>query len=170
MAVPAWAQALTETLFQAASNPAGRQNLAPRRIAEQLGQWFGHLSRNAALHWTPTLAGGHLCSFCDESAMGTCTVCQDPCCLAHAHVSHRAELVCDECIDRLLGRQAKRGPEKQAFDFFNLTSQARWEDVQAVYKARIRLAHPDVGGSDAETVKVNRFYVVLKEHYQRKAA
>ena len=143
----------------------------PRRVAEQLGHWSAHLSKNAALSWAPYLLGGEACSFCDEDAVGDCLCCGDPCCLAHAHVSYRGELFCDECVDKAVSRKPrKKDKVHTAFTYFSLTQSASLEEVNAIYRLRSKTRHPDQGGEEDDMSLLNQHYEVLKEHFQKKKA
>ncbi len=144
---------------------------APRRVVDQLGQWFGHLGRNAVLHWTPSLVRGQVCEFCDEDALLTCISCSGWCCVAHAHISHRAEGICDECVDNAIKgkRSENRGGKRQArtstrdqaprqqqpqgptpaqqreaaCNVIGVPVTATFEEITAAYKARAVANHPD---------------------------
>lgn len=167
---------------------------APRRVADQLGQWLGHLSRNAAIHWSPNIADPEQCSFCDSDAVTDCIACGDACCVAHAHISHRAEAICDECVQKLLSqsekkrrRQRRQRPHAaspprdahadvaQAFVILGVQPGAPWETVQMAYKAAAVANHPDrFQGVQREQAEVrlktiNAAFNVLKSHYQRAA-
>lgn len=168
MAVPHWLKSLSGGLLSALEKEAIPDPGTPRRVANQLGQWATHLSKSAVSHWTPYLLRGEQCSFCDADALDACISCKDPCCLGHAHVSYRGELICDECVEKAIGRTKKRSKLEQAFDYFNLTPTASLEEVTAVYRTRSKQEHPDKGGDDMS--RLNQFYHVLKEHLQKRAA
>jgi hypothetical protein len=169
---------------------------APRRVMDQLGQWMGHLSRNATIHWGPSLIDPVDCSFCDEDAVTDCIVCGDAVCLAHSHISHRAEAICDECVE--FASRAKEKKEKkhkkqrrraapppgnasdsqvaQALAILGLSPGASWEDVQGAYRAAARANHPDrFQGTQREQAEgrlknINAAFNVLKAHYSKRAA
>lgn len=96
--------------------------------------------------------------------------------MAHAHVSFRAELLCDECVQVVLKTPLSRAPAggggvvREALAFFHLTPGATLEEVTAVYRARAREAHPDSGGTEAAMKEVGRMYGILKDHYEKRAA
>lgn len=174
--VPSWVQALGGSLFNVM-----RQNVSevvdtktPRKLLDQLGQWIGHLSQNAAIEWVPSVLRNEQCYFCSDIAMSRCCVCNLPCCLGHAHVSFRAELVCDGCLGKLLGdgpiEKAPKTPETEAFEYFNLLPSATFEEVNAVYKARAKEHHPDKGGSPQEMAKAGQHLLVLKRYFDKQAA
>lgn len=166
ISVPHWLKSLSGGLLSALEKEAIPDPGTPRRVAEQFGQWAAHLSKNAAAHWAPYLLRSNQCEFCDEDALGDCVACQGPCCLGHSHVSHRGELVCDECIGKLLGQSKKKGKVEQAFEFFNMTSGASLDEVTAVYRIRSKQEHPDAGGDNMS--KLNQYYHLLKDHLQKK--
>lgn len=171
---PNWMNALGTTVLQMASNtPAAQaiQDGAPRRVLDQLGSWFGHLSQQAMIHWSTSMLSGVRCSFCDEDALGKCIACGDPCCLGHSHVSYRAELLCDECVGSLLQKTSReKGPVEVALEYFRLTREASLEDLKAMYRHRSKSIHPDRGGTDREMSTLNQHYRVLTEHFERRAA
>jgi hypothetical protein len=101
-------------------------------------------------------------------------VCEDFTCLGHAHVSFRAELVCDECVGSLLNEEEsarRKSPEQLAFAYFNLTDSATLEEVKAVYRIRAQKAHPDRGGTEKEFNEATQAFRLLEEYFSnRKAA
>ena len=168
---------------------------APRRVMDQLGQWMGHLTRNATIHWGPSLIDPAECSFCDEDAVTDCIVCGDPVCLAHAHVSHRAEAICDECVEfASKAREKKEKKQKrqnrraspprnpaesqvaQAFAILGVSPGAPWEEVQSAYKSAAKANHPDrFQGTQREQAEgrlknINAAFNILKAYYQKRAA
>lgn len=172
--IPAWMQALGQGVLQAVVNSPQAQAVqdgTPRRIRDQIGQWMGHLGQNAMLVWAPALVRNELCSFCDEDAISKCVACGDFVCLGHSFASHRAELLCDECVSNVLpeGRVPETA-EQRAFKFFNLSEQATLEEVKAVYRVRVQKAHPDRGGDDRLFNETTAALRVLEEHFLRKAA
>lgn len=172
-AVPDWIKALGQSAFHAVatSNPVQAvHDGTPRRIMDHLGQWFAHLSQNALIEWTPALVRNERCSFCEEGAIGRCMCCKDFTCLGHAHVSHRAELLCDECVGRVLddGESARRKtPEQLAFAYFHLTEEATLEEVKASYRVRALRTHPDQGGSDSLFQEASEKLKVLEKYFSR---
>jgi len=173
---PPWVQALGSSLFgvMKANVSDMVDTKAPRKLLDQLGQWVGHLSQNAAVEWVPSILRNEQCTYCSDIAMGRCCVCDRPTCLGHAHVSFRAELVCDGCLARLLGQEevpeAQKTPETEAFAYFNLTPAATFEEVNAVYRARAKNQHPDKGGSHQEMAKAGQHLLVLKRYFEKQQA
>lgn len=173
--IPDWAKALGDTLIQVVQSSPPAQAVrdgTPRRVAEQLGQWMGHLSKHAAVKWGPAMLGRELCSFCEEDALGRCISCGDYTCIGHAHVSYRAELLCDECVGTVVESVGQRrdNPVDKAFAHFHLTPEATKEEVEAAYRQRTKTAHPDRGGSTQEQQQTNNHYRVLRSYFDRKAA
>lgn len=166
--VPHWLKSLSGGLLSALEKEAIPDPGTPRRVADQFGQWTAHLSKNAIAHWTPYLLRSNQCEFCDEDALSDCVACGDPCCLGHSHVSHRGEMVCDECVGKLLGQTKKRSKLDLAFEYFNLTRAASLDEVTAIYRVRSKQEHPDSGGRDMS--KLNQHYHLLKDHLQKRAA
>ena len=168
--VPEWLKAISGGLLSTLEKANLPDKNTPRRVADQLGQWAAHLTRSAVSQWTPYLLRGEQCSFCDEDALGSCIGCSDPTCLAHAHVSYRGEMICDECVGKVLGRSKKRSRTDIAFEYLNLTSGATLEEITAMYRIRSKQIHPDRGGETAEMTKLNEHYQVLKSHKARRAS
>jgi hypothetical protein len=143
-------------------------------MIDQLGQWIGHLSQNAAVEWAPNLLQNRNCEFCSDIAMSGCFVCGAPCCLGHGHVSFRAEIVCERCVSKLVGEEMLRDsdenktPEQRAFKYFNLTDTATWEEVNAIFRARSKTAHPDKGGQTGEMAQASQHLMVLKRYFDKK--
>lgn len=160
-------------LFSAVANSEPVQAIkdgTPRRIADQLGQWMAHLSQNATVAWAPSLVRRSTCEFCDVDGISKCIGCKAVVCLAHAHVSHRAELLCDECVGTVLDtvNAKQQSPVVRALSFFHLTTDATFDEVSMVYRNRSKDAHPDRGGSKREMQQVNEHYEVLKKHFEHK--
>lgn len=86
---------------------------ASSRVFEQVGQWMGHLSRNAAIHWGPNLLDPYECAFCESDAVSECVVCKDPVCVAHGMISHRADLVCEGCVAKMVEQKQAESPRKR---------------------------------------------------------
>lgn len=168
---------------------------APRRVADQVGQWIAHLSKNAAIQWGPRLVDPDLCTFCDQDAVTDCLVCGDACCMAHAHVSHRADGICDECVQaaitqRAKGRRARRkrreaAPEPQqssnsipfevlqAFSMLGISPTATWQEVNDAYRAAAVANHPDRtppahrATAENRMKGINAAFNTLKMYYQK---
>jgi len=155
LALGDWAQAAAQIF---SSYEKGKVDIgAPKRVVVQLGQWFGHLAKNAAIKWTPALAESASCSFCDEDAVTNCIVCGDPCCIAHAHISHRAEAICDECVEKAVQKSGKKKKKsrreprnsqgdlsiRQAYAVLGLSTNASWQEIQEAYKYMAVANHPD---------------------------
>jgi hypothetical protein len=181
------------TLFNAASAATnGRfDKNAPERIGSQLSSWVGHFVNNASLHWSKALIDNQVCDFCRQDALSECISCGARVCLQHAHVSYRAEAVCDECVESLLEsrqeeRKARRqynrrqekaqapktevSPEvKEAFKKLGLKFGAPWDEVRIAYKGLSLKYHPDTNkraSAQSKMVEINQAYSVLKNYYE----
>lgn len=170
MAVPEWLRSLSGGLLVALEKEHAPDPGTPRRVADQFGQWVAHLSKSATVNWTPYLLRSEDCSFaeCEADAIADCISCGDPCCLGHSHVSHRGELICDECVDEAIGRKRKLTDVQKAFKFFNLTPDANADELTALFRLRSKSAHPDRGGSNMD--KTTRYYHLLKDHLEKQRA
>lgn len=170
--IPGWVQALSGSLFGVVQQNVEAAGVAPRRMLDQLGQWVGHLSQHAAIEWAPSMLQNENCSFCSDISMARCFVCGVPCCLGHGYVSFRAEIVCENCVSKVLGeetlRDSSKTPEQAAFKYFNLTETATWEEVNAIFRARSKTAHPDKGGTTSEMAQASQHLMTLKRHFERK--
>ena len=166
---------------------------APKRMANQVGQWVAHLSRNAALHWAPNLADPDICAFCEEDAIADCMACGDPSCIAHAHISHRAELICDECVGKLMEARAKKPRRKrrenpaksprqqvppevlQALAMLGIAPEATWEEINTAYREAVRVNHPDrfqglqKAQAEIRLKAINGAFATLKAYFQKVA-
>ena len=166
-----WMKAVGQQALNAVASSSPVQAVhdgTPRRIMDQFGQWVSHLSRNALVEWTPALVRNEMCSFCDEGAIGKCMCCGDFVCLGHAHVSYRAELLCDECVERVLDSGSRKKTKEQlAFAYFHLTEEATLEEVKAAYRIRVQREHPDRGGSDSAFNETTAALRVLEQYFSR---
>lgn len=163
---------------------------APKRVADQVGQWIGHLSRNAAINWAPNLADPDVCTFCEQDAIADCIACGDPTCIAHAHISHRAQVICDECVAKLLANSGRKPRRKrssmpkepklppeilQAFSVIGVPPTSDWDAVNAAYRAAAVANHPDrfqgihKAKAEAQMKNINAAFAALKEHFQKAA-
>lgn len=160
---------------------------APRRLVDQLGQWVGLLSKNAATKWAPSFLGEvYQCGFCEGDALTRCSVCGVDVCLAHSAVRHTAEAVCDECIQIAVDarkqpkrrRKSRKPPERppqkaddvvEAYAVLGLAVGADLDIVEAVFRKKAGTCHPDKGGSEAEFSRITAAYHLLKTHLQRAA-
>jgi hypothetical protein len=176
---PNFAQAVAGALYNVVQNGGAPDLEAPRRVVQQLGEWGSHLSQNAAAQWGASLLAGQDCSFedCEQDALGLCIGCRDPVCLAHAMVSFRADLICDECVAKLVQPRARNrrsaagseSPDRVAFRYFCVTPEASWSDIQAIYRRRMQEIHPDHGGSTESAQELNHHFGVLKRFFERAA-
>jgi hypothetical protein len=166
---------------------------APKRFTDQMSQWVGHFSRSAIESWVPNLMDPVLCSFCEEDAVTDCIVCGEPACMAHAHISHRAEIICDECVAEALKTRGKKprrkrreqAPQQQrqpgippaviaAFQTLGVTPEASFDEVAAAFKSAAVANHPDKFSglqkeqAEARMKNINASFALLKDFYKRK--
>jgi hypothetical protein len=188
-------------LFGAFGKAVGQSfdSAAPAQVRDQLMQWVGHLSTNALRAWGPNMLAPDTCEFCSQVALGECIVCGASCCLAHAHVSYRAELICDECVGSMVGskpdqkraraqerfrkraERATRAPDADqrivaALGELGLKPGASWDDIKSEYRLLAAKYHPDKARSAArrealeeKLKRLNAAYALLKAHYERAA-
>jgi hypothetical protein len=75
-------------------------------------------------------------------------------------------------VSKVLGeetlRDSSKTPEQAAFKYFNLTETATWEEVNAIFRARSKTAHPDKGGTTSEMAQASQHLMTLKRHFERK--
>ncbi len=169
----------------------GVETVAPghKRLMEQMGQFAAHLSRSAVTNWATNLPGQPCCmQDCGGEAVLLCMACGQPVCLAHVHVSHRAEGVCDECVRSIMeskGRQyqqpGSRQPDakevRRAQRVLGLSNSATWVEVQRAHRILAAEHHPDRQRNPAarkraeeKSKEINAAFDLLKRHYDRKAA
>lgn len=159
-----WLDALIGTVAAAASR-GNFDTDAPTRIAKHVYDWSGHLTKNAIKHWIPGVINVQECNFCESDAVSNCIVCGASCCLAHCYVRHNAEVICDECAEKLLKRgsrkKKRKGPgfeehfwdefmkeappsmEQQALEFFGLDEDYTDKELRAALKEARKKYHPD---------------------------
>lgn len=193
-----WFQELLGSFTSAAANQTFDSS-APAQVKDQLFQWFGHLSANALRNFTPNLVDPEPCEFCPQVSVGDCMVCGAKCCLAHSHISHRAEMVCDECVRSMLGtkeaekraraqerfhrraQQQTRAPDADeqlvaALKVLGLKRGASWEEIHQAYRRLSLEHHPDRARTEKAKAKageklkaINVAYTILKRHYEKAA-
>ena len=197
-----WFQELIGSFASAASNQTF-SSAAPAQVQDQLMRWLGYLSVNAVKNFAPNAIDPEPCEFCPSSgpqiSLGDCMVCGAKCCLAHSHISYRAEMVCDECIREMLGtkedekaaRRTERARAKAqrqtkapnadeqlvaALKTLECKRGAPWEDIHMSYKRLTLKHHPDRAKSEATRAKaeeklktINSAYALLKKYYEKAA-
>lgn len=120
-------------------------------VWDSLQEYLGGLASAAADKWAVDMALGTKCKVCDRRAFGRCERCQLPACLFHGRMSSEADVLCERCIDELLGRKRKtrhgrapRDPERAAaLEVLGLDDDASWEDVQVRFRELTAKLHPD---------------------------
>lgn len=174
---------------------SGLQAIAgPRREAlNQLRQFGTHFARNALGKWRDDL-GRQRCVMggCEGEAVLLCMACLKPVCLAHIHMSHRAEGICDQCVRQVLqahgrpcgapgwGGQTRAPGEleiRQALRKLGLTKSATLEEIHKAHRKLAAQFHPDRGTTDQERAEleakakdINAAYEMLRTSYERKAS
>lgn len=132
---------------------------AYQRIGQHLSAWVQHFSA-ATQNWLPNLIDMHECDFCEAEALTQCIACGSRVCLAHAHVSYRAEAICDECvqfaIDAKRTKKQKKKPRRAAptstaiptnvvaaFRELGLSPSATPTEAKQAYRKAVQQYHPD---------------------------
>lgn len=158
-----------------------------QKVIRQLGEWASHFSKSALDRWTQQDMAGTPCVMdgCDGDAVLYCMCCGAPVCLAHAHLSFRAEGICDQCVsDAMAAKQRgpqQRGPSaediRSAFRSLGLKQNASWAKVQRAHRELAAKFHPDRARSDedrlvmeARSKQINAAFDTLRRHYERRAA
>jgi hypothetical protein len=185
-----WIHDFIHASIRAAENSSFDPNIGAR-LSQHVGVWFSHLSENAAKHWLPNAIDIHECDFCNADAMTHCIACKARVCLAHAHVSYRAEAVCDECVQVLLKqtspREHKEAPppkrkrraarEKQtpqtppaveaARKVLGVDPSTTWDEIKSTYRHQAREVHPDrlMNASATQQAAANMRLKRLNEAY-----
>jgi hypothetical protein len=147
----------------------------PGRILDELRPWFARLAVNAAPKWLPRLAYGFPCSVpvyrngepvhaCPGSAVASCDVCGEPCCLDHARIDQYGDAICYLCVVEAVrakragaraSRAEQQGPpppgpaptsEKElawARKLLAVKKDADWEEIRAAHRKLSAKWHPD---------------------------
>jgi hypothetical protein len=176
---------LASMFMQGVEVAAGPQ----KRLMDQMGQFAAHFSRNAVTTLVGNLPGVRCCmADCGQEAVLLCMSCGQPVCLAHVHVSHRADGICDQCVRESMERHGKQPPQparadadakalRAAFKVFDLTDEATWAEVQRAHRILAAQHHPDKQRTPAarkraeeKSKEINSSFEVLRKHYERKAA
>ena len=188
-------------LLQSIGVAAARQSFdsaAPVAVRDQFMRWMGYLSQNALKNFSANVIDPDTCESCSEIALGDCIVCGRRCCLAHASLSFRAEMICDECVKGLAGtkdqekwnrqaekqrRRAQRATAKPgmkdtdpiiaALKVLKLQPGASWDEVHSQYRLLALKYHPDRARDKEKAERrlkaINGAYATLKRHYERTA-
>jgi hypothetical protein len=167
------------------------QATAPQRhIADQMMQFMGHLQRNVMPWFVNVIPDPCVMQGCEARAVVFCMACKKPVCLAHVHVSHRGEGVCDECVASLLpaedrARRRQQAPPRAtdddkvrwAFRIFQLKHSATEREINLRFRKLAAENHPDRAKTEKQRkrleekmAKITEAYHVLKKYAQREAA
>lgn len=156
-----------------------------KRVVDQLGQFAAHFSRAAVEKLAVAPAQGHHCTMsdCGGEAVLFCLICDTPVCLAHAHVSHRAEGICDQCVRAMLQARGKPPPVsrptreqeiRSALRTLGLTADASWSEVQKTHRRLVAASHPDRAKTATErrrleerAKRLNAAFAVLRRDQER---
>jgi hypothetical protein len=161
-----------------------------KRAFDQVTEFFSHFMHSAVDRFGPMLAKPTRCSMagCQAEAVTQCMGCGEPACMAHLHVSHRAEGVCDQCVRDLLetkgrqyrppnAREASAQEVRKALRLLGLRLGATWTEVQRAHRRTAAESHPDRARTPAQRRKaedkskrINAAFDVLRRHYERQAA
>jgi hypothetical protein len=161
-----------------------------KRAVQQVTEFFSHFSRNAVERFSPMLERPTRCSMagCQAEAVSQCVGCGEAACMAHLHVSHRAEGVCEQCVRDLLelkgrehrpptGREASAQEVRKALRTLGLRNGCTWAEVQRAHRRAAAENHPDRARTPAQRRKaedkckrINSSFEVLRRHYERQAA
>jgi DnaJ-domain-containing protein 1 len=170
---------------------AGLETMAgpQKRIIDQLSQFATHFTRSALERWPGQTLQEAACVMqdCGGEAVLRCLACGQPVCLAHIHVSHRAEGVCDQCVRDLVHMKGAEAPRagraptateiRKALKTLGLRSGASWQQIQRAHRKLAAQYHPDRAPSDTargmledRVKRINVAFEVLRVHHERDAA
>lgn len=162
-----------------------------RKIIDQLGQFATFFAGAAHEKWPNVVLASPGCvmSGCGAEAVLNCMACGKSVCLAHVHVSHRAEGVCDQCVRDVMAMKgsaqqrsgAGRGPSGAeilvALRKLGLKHGATWQDIQQAHRKMAAKHHPDVARTPADKIKreqkckeINEAFSLLRTVHERDAA
>jgi hypothetical protein len=162
-----------------------------RKIIDQLGQFATFFAGAAHEKWPNVVltAPGCVMSGCGAEAVVNCMACGKSVCLAHVHVSHRADGICDQCVRDVMAMKgsaqqrpgAGRGPSGAeilaAYRKLGLKQGASWVEIQRAHRKMAAKHHPDVAKTPADRAKreqkckeVNEAFSILRGVYEQSAA
>jgi hypothetical protein len=154
-------------------------------------QFIGNLQRNVMPWFLRIIPDPCVMRGCSAQAVIYCMACKKPVCLAHVHISHRGEGVCDDCVGSLLDadersrRQQAHTPPRQngeekvrwAYRVLKLKPGASEREITMSFRKLAAENHPDRAKTEAQAeklqkkmVEITEAYHVLKKHVQREAA
>jgi DnaJ-class molecular chaperone len=119
-----------------------------------------------------------------------CLSCGEPMCLAHLHINHEAEGVCDECVASLLPEETRSRRQQQASPHADEEAKLRWayrrlklkrnateKEIRLRFRKLMAESHPDRSKNEAqrkrreaESAEITEAYHVILKHVQREAA
>ncbi len=162
-------------------------------VLEQLREWGTHLTKNALLKWTVSIATPRACESpdvssgrprrCHNHAIVTCDVCGRPCCLAHSRVDFMGDGICEVCIGEAKARQRGEAAKPsgmtvaEAFRVLKLKQTADFAEVKKRYRKLVfdhsadRPQSSKRRATNTEKLKeINRAFKVLQDHFQKAEA
>lgn len=174
----------------------GRVRAQQAELMDQARQFTAHLLRNGALRWQQNMLADHGCEMdgCESMAVDRCIACGAWVCLAHAHVSHRGSVLCDQCcLDQLTAkrvdqarpddpppgwtRDGKAMTERQARRILGVQATDSLEECRRAYKRIVAKHHPDKQRTDkqrtageARVRRATAAYEYLKAEAEKRAA
>lgn len=172
---------------------------ANRHLMEQVRVFGQHLGTNLLRRWPQNILQPRRCTMdnCEAIGVAPCRVCGEWTCLAHSHVSHTGDIVCNQCVRDMIEQRAKErrassggdawqgAPKKgggrmtpaQAFRVLDIKPGVSWDEVKKAWRKKAAQNHPDHEQDDKKRAKVearakriNEAFEVLKGVYQQKAA
>lgn len=161
-----------------------------RHVADQMLQFMGHLQRNVMPWFVNVIPDPCVMQGCGAQAVVFCMACKKPVCLAHVHVSHRGEGVCDDCVASLLPeetrsrRQQRASPRadeeaklRWAYKLMKLKRNATEREITLRFRKLMAENHPDHAKTDRQReirtrkkAQISEAYHLILKHVQREAA
>lgn len=153
-------------------------------------QFMGHLQRNVMPWFVNVIPDPCIMRGCGAQAVVFCMACKKPVCLAHVHVSHRGEGVCDDCVASLLPEEARSQRQQQASPRADEEAKLRWayrrlklkrsateQEIRLRFRKLMAESHPDRSKNEAqrkkreaESSEISEAYHLIMKHVQREAA
>jgi hypothetical protein len=161
-----------------------------RHVADQMLQFMGHLQRNVMPWFVNVIPDPCVMQGCHAQAVVFCLSCKKPVCLAHVHLSHRGEGVCDDCVASLLPAEDRSRRQQQAAPRTDEDAKVRWalrvmklkrsateREITLRFRKLMAENHPDHAKNEAQrrrrektTAEITEAYHLLKKYAQREAA
>jgi hypothetical protein len=157
---------------------------APQRhVADQLVQFMGHLQRGVMPWFVRIVPDPCVMDGCPAQAVIYCMACKNPICLAHAHVSHRGEGICDDCVAQLMGEEGRQRQQRQApadaqkiawaYRIMKLKRSATLKEVNQQFRKLMAENHPDRAKTEPQrqrkqkrSAEISEAFHVLKRHLE----